>query len=71
MADAEVEIKVNGRPTRVPDGACVDVLLREFGLGEAACAVEVNRSLVPKRLHAEHRLAAGDVVEVVTLVGGG
>lgn len=71
MADAEVEIQVNGRPTRVPDGASVDVLLRELGLGEAACAVEVNRSLVPKRLHAEHRLAAGDVVEVVTLVGGG
>ncbi|MCP6769637.1 sulfur carrier protein ThiS, partial [Klebsiella pneumoniae] len=34
-------------------------------------AVEVNRDVVPAARHAEHRLGAGDSVEIVTLVGGG
>jgi thiazole synthase len=33
--------------------------------------VEVNRSLVTRARHPETRLAKGDVLEVVTLVGGG
>jgi sulfur carrier protein len=34
-------------------------------------AVEVNRRLVRRAEHASTRLAEGDRVEVVTLVGGG
>jgi len=34
-------------------------------------AVEVNLELVPRQRHAEHRLAEGDRLEIVTLVGGG
>ena len=34
-------------------------------------AVEVNLQLVPRHRHAEHRLAEGDRLEIVTLVGGG
>ena len=34
-------------------------------------AVEVNLRLVPHKSRAEHRLAAGDRLEIVTLVGGG
>ncbi|MCX5655676.1 MAG: sulfur carrier protein ThiS [Planctomycetota bacterium] len=34
-------------------------------------AVEVNRELVPRSQHGARRLAEGDVVEIVTLVGGG
>ena len=35
------------------------------------CAVEVNRTLVPRSRHESHQLQDGDRVEVVTLVGGG
>jgi sulfur carrier protein len=34
-------------------------------------AVEVNKRVVSHRRHGEHALAEGDVVEIVTLVGGG
>ena len=34
-------------------------------------AVEVNEQLVEKAQHGDHDLAAGDRVEIVTLVGGG
>jgi len=71
LQSVEIEIKVNGTPRRVPDGLSVRGLLETLGLGGAACAVEVNRALVPKRRHEEHRLGGGDTVEIVTLVGGG
>ena len=34
-------------------------------------AVEVNCQIVPRARHAEHVLADGDRLEIVTLVGGG
>ncbi len=66
-----MEISVNGQTTSVDDGATVAELLSELGLAGKYVAVEVNRELVPKKQHAEHHLAAGDELEIVTLVGGG
>ena len=46
-------------------------LLVELDLDSRPCAVEVNRELVPRASHKEHKLVDGDRVEIVTLVGGG
>jgi thiazole synthase len=46
-------------------------LIEQNGLDPRKVAVEVNREVVPKARHHEHRLQAGDAVEIVTLVGGG
>ncbi|MCC6675528.1 MAG: sulfur carrier protein ThiS [Phycisphaerales bacterium] len=64
-------ITVNGEPKSLPDGATVRSLIETLGLGKAACAAEVNRELVPRRAQDSRRLQEGDVVELVTLVGGG
>ncbi|MFN7020797.1 MAG: sulfur carrier protein ThiS [Phycisphaerales bacterium] len=64
-------IVVNGTPRQIPDRASVATLLVELKLDQRACAVEVNRTIVPKPRHPEHVLAEGDRVEIVTLVGGG
>lgn len=69
--NADMQLTVNGQPFEVPDGSTVRALLERMELGQSPCAVEVNKRLVTKRLHAEHALAEGDTVEVVTLVGGG
>ena len=66
-----VKLTVNGDPRDLADGATVAFLLEELELADKFVAVEVNRELVPKARHADHVLAAGDRVEVVTLVGGG
>lgn len=66
-----MEITINGQTTTVSDGQTVADLIEAQGLSDQPCAVEVNRKLVPKRQHAEHILAEGDTVELVTLVGGG
>lgn len=62
---------VNGESRPIPVGASVADLVRDLGLEQTPCAVEVNKRLIPKRDHPGRPLAEGDRVEVVTLVGGG
>jgi len=66
-----VDITLNGQPRRTSDGATVAQLLKELELAGRHVAVEVNLELVPAARHGSHRLAEGDRVEIVTLVGGG
>lgn len=66
-----VEIYVNGVARSVPAGLTVAQLLAELSVTQSHVAVELNRELVPRAAHSECKLAAGDRVEVVTLVGGG
>jgi thiamine biosynthesis protein ThiS len=66
-----MKIIVNGEEREVPESTTVASLIRELGILKAACAAEVNRSLVPKRDHERTELREGDRIELVTLVGGG
>lgn len=66
-----IAIRLNGEERPVPEGRTVRDLLDDLGFKGRAVAVEINRELVPKRMHPQTTLRDGDVVEVVTLVGGG
>jgi sulfur carrier protein len=62
---------VNGASQTVADGLTIAQFVRELGLERNPIAVELNRQVVPRDRHGETRLAEGDRVEIVTLVGGG
>lgn len=62
---------MNGRLQQIPDGTTVAELLELLQCEARHVAVEVNMELVPRGRHTEHRLAGGDRLEIVTLVGGG
>lgn len=66
-----MDITLNGQPRQVDDGLTVAALLDQLRLADKFVAVEVNLELVPRAQHADHHLAAGDRLEIVTLVGGG
>lgn len=66
-----MNLVVNGKEHEIQEGATVVDLVTSLGLTEGPVAVEVNREIVPRALHASRRLAAGDVVEIVHFVGGG
>lgn len=66
-----MKVTVNGEEREIEPGTTVRELVERLGLGSAACAVEVNRSLVPRREHETAVIKEGDTVELVTLVGGG
>jgi sulfur carrier protein len=70
-AAAIMRVTVNDQPTDLPDAATVADLLATLALPGTRVAVEVNRQLVRRAQHGETRLQAGDIIEVVTLVGGG
>jgi sulfur carrier protein len=68
---AEVQIRVNGEPMRLPAGASVADLLERLRVSTPRVAVERNREILPKAQYTGTPLADGDVFEVVELVGGG
>ena len=62
---------VNGEPLELPDGLTVAALLHHLGVRAERVAVERNGEVVKQARHAEQELAPGDVLEIVTFVGGG
>jgi len=67
-----MDILLNGDSVALPaPDATVAALLAAQGLAERRVAVEVNGEIVPRGRHAEHRLQAGDKVEIVHALGGG
>ena len=66
-----MKIKLNGAEREVDAGATISDLLAELELRSEIVAVERNRDLVPRTEHASCALVEGDVLEIVTLVGGG
>ena len=71
MSSDVITISVNGQSREVARGMTVAALVAELKLPWKFVAVERNRDVVPRARHAETVLAAGDELEVVTLVGGG
>lgn len=67
----KMNLTVNGESRPAADGATVRSLLVELGMGEQPAAVELNRAVVPRSKHELTELKDGDVIEIVTLVGGG
>lgn len=66
-----MHVLVNGESRVVADDATVAALIAELELDPRRLAVELNLELVPRAEHARQKLAEGDRLEIVTLVGGG
>ena len=66
-----MRIRVNGEDREVAEGATLSDLIDALALHPRRIAVERNKRLVRRARHADTVLADGDVLEIVTLVGGG
>ncbi len=66
----KLRLTVNGARQEVNAGATVVELLHALGI-RGRVAVERNGTVLRQAEHAEVQLAEGDVLEVVTFVGGG
>ena len=66
-----LKLTINGEIRTLSGPVTLAELLDDLGYDRRRIAVEVNRQVVPLPRHDEHRLGAGDDVEIVTLVGGG
>jgi sulfur carrier protein len=66
-----MQATVNGEAMELPDDITVSALLQRLGVRSDRVAVERNGEVVKKARHGEQKLASGDVLEIVTFVGGG
>ena len=67
----QICFQVNGEPFTSMNGMTVIELIREMNLAGKRLAVEINEDIIPGSHHAITILSEGDVVEVVTAIGGG
>ena len=70
-AGGSVRVRLNGVETEVAEGATIGHLVDEVVRDRTRVAVERNREIVPRGSYDGTKVAQGDVIEVVTLVGGG
>jgi sulfur carrier protein len=78
-ASHTIKIEVNGEPHQTQGDCSVQALLDELSGDSgrtrqksfAAVAVELNMEIVPGSQFESTILSEGDVVEIVSLVGGG
>jgi thiamine biosynthesis protein ThiS len=70
MYPARMRLTVNGEPREI-DARTVDALVAALALPRDRVAIELNGAIVPKAERAGRSLRDGDVLEIVTLVGGG
>ncbi len=63
-------LRVNGKDVNF-DGVTVGDLLASYRLAGGPVVVELNGEVVHRQEHAITRLAEGDSIEIVRIVGGG
>lgn len=66
-----IEVVANGRVRQVAAGRTVAGFLRDLELDPDVVVVERNGAIVARERIDEVRLAAGDELEIVHIVGGG
>jgi sulfur carrier protein len=65
------KIQLNGMAHELAEPVSIAALLDANGYGGRAVAVEINREIVPKSMHARQLVRDGDQIEIVHAMGGG
>lgn len=66
-----MKVTVNGVRKEVADGLSVQGLLDALGLLKGRVAVELNREIIVRDAYSGAALKEGDVIEILSFVGGG
>jgi len=66
-----IDVTINGKKQACDKGLTIVELLDSLGMNSRAIAVEINQQLQPRDTHCLVEVNDGDILEIVTLVGGG
>lgn len=66
-----MRITLNDKPTDLPAGTTVALLLAQLGLDSTRVAVVIGADIVPRAEYSTRGISEGDSVELVSFVGGG
>jgi sulfur carrier protein len=66
-----ITLQVNGEPRRCAAGLNLEQALAELGYQPRLVVVEFNGAILPRPAWCDQLVVESDVLEVVTIVGGG
>jgi sulfur carrier protein len=66
-----IDVTINGKKQACDAGLTIVELLDSLGMTSRAIAVEINQQIQPRDTHCLVEVNDGDILEIVTLVGGG
>ncbi len=66
-----LRLRVNGETRPCPAGLCLDAVLVSLGYQPRLVVVEFNGEILHRERWATQSVGESDVLEVVTIVGGG
>ena len=66
-----VQVQVNGARRTFPQGTSLSQVLVRLGIRADMVAVAINHQVVPRSVHADRVITAGDAIEVIRAMGGG
>ena len=66
-----MKLQVNGEPMQLPDGLCLEALIRRLEMPAERVAAMINGEVVPRDVRDQRRLVESDTVELLTFAGGG
>jgi sulfur carrier protein len=71
QAPDPITIQLNGEARRCPGGLSLDQLLEHLGYQPRLVVVEFNGAILARQHWGSQTVVESDVLEVVTIVGGG
>jgi sulfur carrier protein len=66
-----ITLQVNGEPRRCSAGLSLEQVLADLGYQPRLVVVEFNGAILPRQAWPSQPVVESDVLEVVTIVGGG
>jgi sulfur carrier protein len=66
-----IALQINGRRVELDGPTALLTYLETLGVSARAVAVELNGEIIERSAYEDAKLADGDVVEIVRMVGGG
>ncbi len=66
-----MKIQLNGKPAEIKDGMTLKELLEQMQIKPELVACEVNLQIVRRKDCAERKIAEGDQIEILQMIGGG
>ena len=66
-----ITVQINSKSHNFDDEITIKELLPVLEIQKNGTAVAVNGKVVPRSLHEDHILSDGDLLEIITAVGGG
>ncbi len=66
-----MNIVLNNESNQVHDGITIEELLDVKKIHTKYIAIEINKKIIPKSSYYKHELKEGDIIEIITAIGGG